>query len=37
MSEKHATDNRDLRSFGMPFSIQIAGYRPATVFDDGQG
>ena len=38
MSEKHVTDNRDMRSFGMPSTrIQILGYRSAMAFDDGQG
>ena len=38
MSEKHATEYRLMRSFGMPFGrIQNAGDQPATVFDDGQG
>ena len=37
MFEKHATEYRLVRSFGMPFGIQIAGDRPASVFDDGQG
>lgn len=37
MSEKHATDYRLERNFGMPFGIQTAGDRLATVFEIGQG
>jgi hypothetical protein len=37
VSETHATDDRLARLFGMPFGNQSVGYRPAAVFDDGQG
>ena len=38
MFEKHATEYRLVRSFGMPFArIQNLGDQPTTVFDDGKG
>jgi hypothetical protein len=38
VSEKHVTEYRVSRSFGMPFErIQNLGDRSTMAFDDGQG